>query len=414
MNQSLQTDQVTGIETTEPFMTYLGQYAQPLLLIEDQMIAWCNRSLSDLIQIETHDLIGLAAATFIHPLHEFDDSKMTVHASSISHATGEKLPVEIRSSPLGHRRWMLSLSPQMGHLTDVDTELLRERLFALAEELPVGVFYAENGLRLAWVNKAMASIFERPRQDVLGTNWLECITPESRALAQEGAISSLLGKSTAVDVHMNSGSGALRTVRFSFSSITSLSRSAGFIGTLEDVSDERAEMEVLSFAALHDPLTGLPNRRALNSELAQLRPLVRDGSLAGVGIIFCDLNGFKAINDNLGHMAGDRLLIETANRLRATCRKSEVVYRYAGDEFVVLTTNPGQADEPDGPSRRFKDAMSRPVRLDKLEIQVSISIGFASTNSDNESLEQVLARADQSMYMDKRTSYAEKSEPEGS
>jgi diguanylate cyclase (GGDEF)-like protein len=131
------------------------------------------------------------------------------------------------------------------------------------------------------------------------------------------------------------------------------------------LSAERARAEqTLRFEAAHDSLTGLANRRAFIRRLG--RALSHDPACV---IIFCDLNGFKRINDRLGHAAGDELLIEVAQRLRARVRENDLVCRFGGDEFLVLFPD-SRLSDVERIRDRIVDAMSRPVALRSDEVTV--------------------------------------------
>ena len=147
--------------------------------------------------------------------------------------------------------------------------------------------------------------------------------------------------------------------------------------------------------ALTDPLTGLPNRRRLERYITAV---VTRGDRVVIGV--CDLDGFKPGNDELGHAAGDLLLVEVAARLRATVRTSDLVARLGGDEFVVLC--PG-ADPTslDGLADRVRTAVTAPYHLGAGTARVGISIGVHLA-LPGASPDEVLTAADRRMYAVKR------------
>ncbi|MGY6629754.1 MAG: diguanylate cyclase domain-containing protein [Wenzhouxiangella sp.] len=147
----------------------------------------------------------------------------------------------------------------------------------------------------------------------------------------------------------------------------------------------------------HDPLTGLPNRRLLMEKLASaLRRRRQLGT--GFGLIYLDLDGFKPINDRLGHDAGDRLLIEVARRLRAGLPPDGSAVRLGGDEFVVLL--PGHTSRPsiDGLARELLERIRQPIELGIEEVSIDASAGVAICPCDGENADLLLRRADQQMY----------------
>jgi diguanylate cyclase len=146
--------------------------------------------------------------------------------------------------------------------------------------------------------------------------------------------------------------------------------------------------------ASFDPLTGLPNRASfvgrLDATLREGRPVV---------VLFCDLDGFKPVNDRFGHASGDRLLVEVAARLRRAVRDDDVVSRFGGDEFVVLCHS-SSATLPDL-CRRIEDALRQPIELDGEPVTIGASIGVVNGSGATDA-EQVIHRADLAMYAAKR------------
>ncbi|HSL59119.1 MAG TPA: diguanylate cyclase [Acidimicrobiales bacterium] len=128
----------------------------------------------------------------------------------------------------------------------------------------------------------------------------------------------------------------------------------------------------LERAARVDALTGLPNRLVLGEHLAELE---REPPLGRLGVIYCDLDDFKPVNDRLGHNVGDQVLAAAATRIVSLVRASDLVVRVGGDEFVVITTPLGDRDEPDGLAERLVAAFREPIPVDGIEVLVGLSVG---------------------------------------
>ena len=144
-------------------------------------------------------------------------------------------------------------------------------------------------------------------------------------------------------------------------------------------------------AAVHDSLTGLPNRELLVHRLEQA--LAKDEPYR-VALLFIDLDGFKAVNDRLGHLAGDRVLVEAAARMRHAVRANDFLARFAGDEFVVLTT---QECDVGRLAERLRVDMAEPFHLDVGTATIGASVGVA-LHDGSETADQLLRRADLAMY----------------
>ncbi len=174
----------------------------------------------------------------------------------------------------------------------------------------------------------------------------------------------------------------------------------GYRGTMSDISQRKEAENLAVFASLHDELTGLKNRRALNADLQKL--LVQaQGNIRKVAIIGVDLDGFKAVNDSYGHAAGDNLLTTVANRLSEIISTAGSVYRVGGDEFILALE-----DLPkDFCNEQIKQItantlkqLGTPFSLKTHDVQIGASLGVAVFPDDAFNREDLLRRADLAMY----------------
>jgi diguanylate cyclase (GGDEF)-like protein/PAS domain S-box-containing protein len=169
------------------------------------------------------------------------------------------------------------------------------------------------------------------------------------------------------------------------------------ISTSQDVTERRKMEEIIKHQAQHDTLTDLPNRQLfmdfLSLELAQARR--NEKKLA---LLFLDLNGFKQVNDKLGHSSGDRLLQEVALRLRASIRASDTVARLGGDEFTVLMPDLSQTDDVGGVLKKILGVFETPFILDEAAVDITASIGVCLFPDDGACSEELMKKADIAMY----------------
>ncbi|WP_225849646.1 bifunctional diguanylate cyclase/phosphodiesterase [Streptomyces sp. HPF1205] len=168
------------------------------------------------------------------------------------------------------------------------------------------------------------------------------------------------------------------------------------LALLEDVTERRALLRRLRHQATHDALTGLPNRAHFFESLDRA---LSGGPGSRIGVCYLDLDGFKAVNDSLGHAVGDRLLVAVAERLHG-CLTSpdQLVARIGGDEFVALYTDPPDAAEVVALAERILAALSTPVTLDGRELPVHCSIGIVHGPANSRAAADVLRSADITMY----------------
>jgi diguanylate cyclase (GGDEF)-like protein len=168
-----------------------------------------------------------------------------------------------------------------------------------------------------------------------------------------------------------------------------------------DVAEGRGHQEKSEQLAIHDDLTGLPNRLLLNDRLAMAVSQARRHQRQ-LAIFFMDLDNFKAINDSMGHAAGDEVLRMVAERLLIIVREEDTLARPGGDEFVLLVTGISSEHDLASVSKKILEAIRAPFTLDGRELSITLSVGVSIFPTDGESPESLLRNADIAMYRSKR------------
>lgn len=178
-----------------------------------------------------------------------------------------------------------------------------------------------------------------------------------------------------------------------------------YVAVCADITTASEQRRMLEQRSNFDALTGLPNRLLLQERLNRAIGRAR-GDGRQVALAFIDLDGFKGVNDSLGHVAGDQLLATMAQRLQKALRVSDTLARFGGDEFVAVL--PELKDESLLASlvERLIEAARLPVALEQRQVQLSASVGVAIFPRDGDTPEQLLSKADQAMYAAKRSSRA--------
>ncbi len=174
-----------------------------------------------------------------------------------------------------------------------------------------------------------------------------------------------------------------------------------YCAIFSDISERKRAEETLTHLALHDALTDLPNRALFVEHLRHALQRQRRAS-GRLAVLFLDLDGFKAINDDWGHEAGDLVLRTTGERVRAWLRSSDVVARYGGDEFTVLLDGIRGAWQAADFARKLEQEVARPITMPVGECRVGVSIGIAVFPDDAADEAELLRLADQRMYQEKR------------
>lgn len=160
--------------------------------------------------------------------------------------------------------------------------------------------------------------------------------------------------------------------------------------------------EQLRSIALHDPLTGLPNRFLLDDRLEQAR-FRAERNTRSFALLFVDLDRFKPVNDSFGHRIGDELLKRVARRLKNCVRKEDTVARTGGDEFVIVLGDIGQATDAASISRKVLEELTRPFHVEGNELGISCSIGISIFPDDGRDIATLMVNADKAMYHAKST-----------
>jgi diguanylate cyclase (GGDEF)-like protein/PAS domain S-box-containing protein len=261
----------------------------------------------------------------------------------------------------------------------------------IADQVPSGIIYSLNsGVRLSYANQAAGEIFGVPPNKLTADRWLDYISASERSDVQDAIISVLEGKHASVYLHPTKQ----RTIELQMSPYRQNNGLCGaWVGVLNDISEMKNRELDLEFVATHDSLTGLRNALAFHDFVDS-----KFRNQEGFIIAFCDINGFKAINDDLGHMFGDRVLTEVANRLRET---EFDVFRYGGDEFILV----GDGDAIDV-EEKVNALFQRPLKARGVEIMVGISVGMCSTE-DASTIDEIMDQADHKMYKQKKATKQE-------
>lgn len=173
----------------------------------------------------------------------------------------------------------------------------------------------------------------------------------------------------------------------------------GFVTTYLDVTEQRRTQALVAHMAQHDPLTDLPNRMLFNDRLTNAIAQVKRGGMLAVHYV--DLDHFKPVNDSFGHKAGDELLVNVAARMRQSVREYDTVARLGGDEFAIVQTSIHEPGDAAVLAVRLLRMFGHPFQLESGDVRVGLSIGIALAPDDGLSIDDLLVKADNALYLSK-------------
>ncbi len=284
-----------------------------------------------------------------------------------------------------------------------------ERFRSAFNHAPIGIaLVAANGSWLK-VNHALCNILGYTEKEFLATDFQSVIFPEDLGDTLVMIHDLVTGKAANCQLEQRYLHKTGKTVWGSWSVSTagdSKSADPNLIFQIQDITDKKVAEEKLQHEATHDALTGLPNRKLFMSRLTAALSLVRRNRSYKVSVLFIDLDRFKYVNDSLGHLIGDRLLIGISERLRECMRPSDMVARLGGDEFTILVEGNYDISEVIRIAERIQKKFSVPFDLDGHEVFSSASIGILHAAEQHLTSEDMMRDADTAMYQAKRAGKA--------
>ncbi|MCP4290332.1 MAG: EAL domain-containing protein [bacterium] len=343
-------------------------------------------------QVRQKILQGIATGD-VEKMH-WEDMRVTCRDGS------EKI-LAVRNIPLNDMNLMISTVQDVTEqkLTEKALRESERRYQTMAEASPVGIFRLDHDGRICHVNKKWREVSGRLMAEVLGMSWdvavhqddladirdiWQVAIRERRAFKVECRFRNPNGKSTWVFCQAEPIFGVDETLE-------------GYIGSVTDISRRKRTEEEIRQLAYYDNLTRLPNRSFFLEQLERAMATAKRNE-KHVAVLFCDLDNFKDINDNLGHDKGDLLLQKIAGRLSGCIRRGDTLSRLGGDEFVLLLPSVNSDNEAVSVARKIQRAMKNSFDLDGQEIYTTTSIGIAVHPEDGLDVQTLLKHADMAMY----------------
>jgi diguanylate cyclase (GGDEF)-like protein/PAS domain S-box-containing protein len=401
-------------------MSALAEHISDIVTITDHegRITWCSPALRRvlgfdpaqwwarrLVEIVDPGDAELAARLLPEALDRTDDARVEgperpqSHEVRIATATGEVRWFEATAHDERNNAALHGVVIALHDITERRDALARLRAAETRSRLIVDsvadaiVTVDGTGLIQAF-NAAAERTFAMSASEAIGTSWRRLVPDQTVADMVERNRSGMIGFDH-VEMLARRSSGELFPAYIAMSYVDTDGERL-WIGLCRDISAQKELEATLQRMALHDPLTGIPNRHLLLDAIEEaLQGHRADDDL--VAVYYIDLDGFKTINDTLGHGVGDRTLIETTIRIQCAARAGDFVARLGGDEFVVVCADVANRADIDALANRLALELNRPVAIDEAQVALSASVGVAVWDG-HQSADELLRAADQAMY----------------
>jgi diguanylate cyclase (GGDEF)-like protein/PAS domain S-box-containing protein len=280
-----------------------------------------------------------------------------------------------------------------------DRALSEARYSALVRAASEYVVVVDDDGTVLFAGAALERVLGIDAEEFVGRNGGEVVHPDDQPVVNAAFADVRAGTVSRRTVAYRAlrADGAWRWIEGTVSDLRDDPSIGGIVVNGRDVTERIEAEERLAHLARHDPLTGLPNRAALLDDLsrAMARATRRDAS---VGVLFLDLDGFKVVNDSLGHAVGDQVLVAAAARIGGLLRSGDLLARLGGDEFTVVVETMDDIAEPIALAERLCAAMRQPLEIDGRKHVVTASIGIALSAPGDTDAGEVLRQADLAMY----------------
>lgn len=275
-----------------------------------------------------------------------------------------------------------------------------QRYRALVDNSLVGVFVNRDGV-YTYVNNAFASMLGYTQEELAGKHYQDIYAPEALQEANVRYEQRRDGEDSPhwfETVLMHRDGHQRIAVVVTISMLGQDDGATVSTGTVTDIREQKRIERRLRHHATHDPLTDLPNRTLFIERLEKAMARSCGTNMHDYAVCFLDLDGFKVVNDSLGHAAGDELLCSIAQRIRDCLNPWDLVSRHGGDEFTLLLEQVSTPEVALSAARRIQDALAQPLQVNGTEVFTKVSIGIAFGSDEYESPDDLLRDADTAMY----------------
>jgi diguanylate cyclase (GGDEF)-like protein/PAS domain S-box-containing protein len=383
----------------------------------DGVMVWISPAITETLGWMPEDFLGRRGADFTHPddLASLLESQRSANIGGLTTGRlrlrgedGSYRWVSYRMRPVygpdGNLQSRISTIRAIDEVVAIEGALARSeyRFRSALKSAPIGMAVLDLERNFVEVNAAMCDMLGFDESWLLDASLAVVLDGENDVVdrAARSTLTSDEVGSTRREHQLTKRNGSIIWVDHSVALLHDADGTAnGYVDQMVDVTGSRFARKSLEYDATHDPLTALVNRSELANRMDELSSRqARTGREAAV--LFMDIDGMKAINDEFGHEAGDVLLVETADRISHQVRAEDVVSRMGGDEFVVVLPTLQNLSDADLIAAKIQQAVAEPIDLDSSRIGVTISVGISPV-SPGDDPKVSLAHADMALYQAK-------------
>jgi diguanylate cyclase (GGDEF)-like protein/PAS domain S-box-containing protein len=391
-----------------------------VLVNPEGVITYVNPAIESVLGFKPEERIGAKGIETVHPddINALADSFNTLTRDTNSpvvnaelrlrHKDGSWRTLEAVGSNMVNNNVVESIILNYRDITErkkAEEALKQSEVFlnTLINSIPIPVFYKNRDGQYVGFNKAFETFFGATKEQLIGKTVFDINTPELARIyhAKDNELFESGGEQY-YESQVKNTFGVTRDVIFSKAALTdSKGNVSGLIGAIYDISDRKKAEEQIQYLATHDLLTDLPSLRFAKDRMSVALNMARRYKKA-VAVMFIDLDGFKDVNDTLGHDAGDYVLKQVATRMLSCVRETDTVARVGGDEFLIIATEINDPENAAQIAEKVIHLVSQPIIFNGRQAVVSVSIGIALFPDDSIDMDQLIKKADEAMYRVKK------------
>ena len=378
-----------------------------IFIYQGMQFRYVNRAAEDITGYAAEDLTGRDFWTITHP----DDREM-IRQRGLARQRGESVPNRYEFRIIrkdGGTRWLdftaglITYEGQpagLGTAFDITERIESETRFrTLVENSSDAIALIGRDGVIQWAGPSTEHVLGWSESDVVGAKVLDFIHPDDHPhLAHQfSQVVETPREIVNLEYRARTKDGSWRWVEATARNLLDDPAIGAIVANYRDISERKIAEEEIRHQALHDVLTGLPNRSLFQDRLELALAHASRGHHF-LAVMFVDLDLFKLINDELGHAIGDRLLQRVAARLTAAVRASDTVARFGGDEFTLVIEDLAHAEDVSGIADKIADSIAVPFDVDGHRIHITASIGITLSPNDGNDADTLIRNADKAMY----------------